>query len=79
MGPGAMDETKAREWLERLVTEERVSFSTQKQALNAVSAAPGKWAMAILWLWGTYLLSEPRILPNRPRPTLWPIWRKPFH
>ena len=32
----AMDETKAREWLGHLVGREKVSFATQKQALNAL-------------------------------------------
>ena len=33
----ATDEAKARDWLARLVTEEKVSFSTQKQALNSLA------------------------------------------
>ena len=32
-----MDEGKARDWLSTLVTERRVSFATQKQALNALA------------------------------------------
>ena len=34
--PSVMDEGQAREWLGRLVNVEKVSYSTQKQALNAL-------------------------------------------